>query len=209
MGAMGAAVLRYFSETGARLTALGEPRYGGTWAFGRPLSGALHASLVGQEVDRALPLLEREGVKMSDQADDVLYHDADILFPCAVQNVITQDNVGRVRARHVCEGANGPVTEDARSSLHRRAIALVPDFIANPGGAIAAFVELTSEGTDKAAQAKRLAREKIAANVRALFELAQRYGCEPQHAGMYLALTRIVDAPVGRSPGEQETGPHA
>jgi glutamate dehydrogenase (NAD(P)+) len=209
MGAMGAAVLRYFSETGARLTALGDPRYGGTWTFGRPLSEALHASLVGQEIDQALSLLEREGVKLSDQADDVLYQDADIVFPCAVQNVITQDNVDRVRARHVCEGANGPVTEDARCSLHRRAIALVPDFIANPGGAIAAFVELTSEGTDKVAQAKRLAREKIAANVRALFELAQRYGCEPQDAGMYLALTRIVDAAVGRPPGKSETGPHA
>ena len=33
LGAMGAAVLRYFSESGARLTALGDPRYGGTWAF--------------------------------------------------------------------------------------------------------------------------------------------------------------------------------
>ena len=38
MGAMGAAVLRYFSETGARLSALGDPKYDGTWTFDRPLS---------------------------------------------------------------------------------------------------------------------------------------------------------------------------
>src|SRR6476661_2200080 len=38
MGAMGAAVLRYFSETGARLATLGDPKYGGAWVFDRPLS---------------------------------------------------------------------------------------------------------------------------------------------------------------------------
>ena len=67
----------------------------------------------------------------------------------------------------------------------------MPDFIANPGGVIAAFVELTSDSANKAEQAKALAREKIAANVRRLFEIAQRYGADPQDAGMYMALSRI------------------
>ena len=124
----------------------------------------------------------------------MLYQDADILFPCAVQDVITQDNVDRVRARFVCEGANGPVTQAARSHLHRRGVVLVPDFIANPGGAIAAFVELTSTGTEKAEEAKTLTREKISGNVRAVFELVKRYRCEPQQAALYLALSRIGEA---------------
>jgi glutamate dehydrogenase (NAD(P)+) len=191
MGAMGAAVLRYFSETGARMTALGDPRYGGTWAFERPLSSQLHEALVRQDTARAAPLLDREGRKVSSDAEAVLYQHADLLFPCAVQNVITQDNADRIRARYVCEGANGPVTAAARSSLHRRGIALVPDFIANPGGAIAAFVELTSAGASKAEEAKTLTRAKIAANVRTVFEIAERDNCEPQHAALYLALTRI------------------
>jgi glutamate dehydrogenase (NAD(P)+) len=194
MGAMGAAVLRYFSETGARLTALGDPRFGGTWTFDRPVSGALHEALVRQEVVRALPLLEREGLQVSTQPQDVLYLDADILFPCAVHNAITQDNVDRVRARYVCEGANGPITESARTRLHRRDIALVPDFIANPGGAIAAFVELTSISHDKAAEAKALARGKIAGNVRELHALVVEHSCEPQQAALYLALRRIGES---------------
>ena len=53
-----------------------------------------------------------------------------------------------------CEGANGPITEAARTTLHSRGIALVPDFIANAGGVIAAFVELTSNAADKASEAK-------------------------------------------------------
>ncbi len=138
---------------------------------------------------------------MSSHAEEVLWRDADILFPCAVQDVVTQDNVERIRARFVCEGANGPVTEAARSSLHRRGIALVPDFIANPGGAIAAFVELTSSGASKAEEAKSLAREKIATNVRKVFELAERYDCEPQHAALHLALSRIRETSANTQAG--------
>ena len=79
----------------------------------------------------------------------------------------------------------------------RRGIAVVPDFIANPGGAIAAFVELTSSSASKAEEAKALTREKIAANVRKVFEIAERYNCEPQHAALYLALARIRHSPTG------------
>jgi glutamate dehydrogenase (NAD(P)+) len=191
MGAMGAAVLRYFSESGARLTALGDPRYGGTWTFGRPPSSALHEALVRQDVDQAKDMLAQEAMRVSPGAEAVLYQDVDILFPCAVQDVVTQENVDGVRARFVCEGANGPVTEPARTRLHRRGIVLVPDFIANPGGAIAAFVELTSTSTSKAEEAKALARAKIAENVRTMVGLVERHDCEPQHAALYLALSRI------------------
>ena len=133
MGALGAAVLRYFSETGAHLAALGDPKYGGTWAFDRPLSAELHRALVGQDIDAAKSRLPKEGKKISETAEDVLYQPVDILFPCAVQNVVTAGNVERIQAKYVCEGANGPVTVEARANLHSRGIPLVPDFIANPG----------------------------------------------------------------------------
>jgi glutamate dehydrogenase/leucine dehydrogenase len=193
MGAMGAAVLRYFSETGARLAALGDPRYGGTWTFDAALSAALHRALVTQDSATAKPLLASEGTQVSRDPEDVLYLGLDILFPCAVQNVITEHNAQRIQARYVCEGANGPVTEAARTNLHARGIALVPDFIANSGGVIAAFVELTSAAADKAEEAKALTREKIAANVRELFAIAERCHAEPQHAGLYMALAKIKE----------------
>jgi glutamate dehydrogenase/leucine dehydrogenase len=194
MGAMGAAVLRHFSETGARLAALGDPRYGGTWTFDAPLSAELHRALATQDSETAKPLLANEGTRVSREPEDVLYLGVDVLFPCAVQNVITERNAQRVQARYVCEGANGPVTEVARTSLHIRGIGLIPDFIANSGGVIAAFVELTSKAADKAEQAKALTREKIAANVRELFAIAERNQAEPQHAGLYMALAKIKES---------------
>jgi len=191
VGAMGAAVLRYFSEMGGRMAALGDPRYGGTWMFEAPPSPELRSALGAQDIEKGKALLAAQAKKLSDDPADVLNCPVDILFPCAVQNAITADNVERIRARYVCEGANGPVTEDARAHLHRRGTPVVPDFIANPGGVIAAFVELTSDSANKAEQAKELAREKISFNVRRLFEIAQRYRADPQDAGMYMALSRI------------------
>src|SRR5262249_16596048 len=104
VGAMGAAVLRYFSEIGARLTALGDPRYGGTWIFEQPPSSELRAALGTQEIEKARSLLAAQAKKGSDDPAAVLYSPVDILFPCAVQNAITEDNVERIQARYLCEG---------------------------------------------------------------------------------------------------------
>lgn len=194
MGNMGAAVLRYFSETGARLSAMADPKYGGTWVFAKPLSADLLTALVKQDVATVSTMLPQEGQKISDDSEEVLYQETDILFPCAVQNVLTETNSVKVLAKFVCEGANGPCTEEAREKFHERGISLVPDFIANSGGVIAAFVELTSKSDKKADEAKAMTREKIASNVREMYALADRYGSAPQDAGMYIALSKILNS---------------
>lgn len=191
MGAMGAAVVRYFAETGARLSAMADPKYGGTWVFKVALSPDLLAALSHQDVEAALRLLPVEGKNISDSSDDVLFADVDVLFPCAVQNVITETKVERVKAKAVVEGANGPVTEEARTALFNRGVTVIPDFIANPGGIIAAFVELTSKSDSKVDDAKALTRERIAANVRQMMDVAAQYSVEHTHAGLYMALGRI------------------
>lgn len=191
MGAMGAAVLRYFTETGAILKSLGDPKYGGTWLLKSAPSAELFKALIVQDTERAKALLETEASKVSSDTQDALYQNVDVLFPCAVQNVISIDNCDRIKARFISEGANGPSSEAAKTRLHERGIRLVPDFIANPGGIIAAFVELTSTGQNKAEEAKSLTRTKIAENVRKMWELVEEYQTEPQNAGLYMALSAI------------------
>lgn len=194
MGNMGAAVLRYFQDSGARLNALSDLKYGGTWTFTQPLSEALIQALIVQDVATARTKLAEEGTHLSDNVEDVLYHETDILFPCAVQNVLTETNTPQVKAKFICEGANGPCTEEARNKIHERGIHLVPDFIANPGGVIAAYVELTSQSANKVEEAKSFTREKIAANVREMVALMDRYQATAQDAGMYMALNKILNS---------------
>jgi glutamate dehydrogenase/leucine dehydrogenase len=199
LGAMGAAVLRYFSEYGASLRALGDPKYGGSWRFENGISKDLWQALAFQDVEKAKALLAIEGKNISATAEEVLYEEVDILFPCAVQNVITEKNVGKIRARMIAEGANQPVTEGAYVYLQEKGVHLVPDFLANSGGIIAAFVELTSKVSAeenartraKVDEAKNMTIEKITQNVKDMMALVQRYNIEPVHAGMYLALSRI------------------
>ncbi|HSQ37008.1 MAG TPA: glutamate dehydrogenase, partial [Acidimicrobiia bacterium] len=70
-----------------------------------------------------------------------LEEECDILVPAALENQITLDNVDRVNAKVVIEGANGPTTPGADRALAARGIPVFPAFLANSGGvAVSYFV---------------------------------------------------------------------
>jgi len=64
--------------------------------------------------------------------------DAQILIPAAREDVIDKDLAKSTSASLIVEGANLPTTPAAREVLHERGVTVVPDFIANAGGIIAA-----------------------------------------------------------------------
>lgn len=194
MGAMGAAVYRYFSAAGAQIAVIGDPKYGGTWHFDGAPSAELHLALIENKVEQAKALLAHEAKQISGDAADALYQDVDVVFPCALQDVITDANVDRIKARFMSEGANKPTKESAQLRLHDKGIWVVPDFIANSGGIIAAYIELTSSSNDKCNEAKDLTSKKITENVKEMVSLMDQYDIAPQQAGMYMALNRILKA---------------
>ena len=65
----------------------------------------------------------------------------DVLIPAALENQITADNAGTIRAKVVTEGANGPTTPDAHKMLRDRGIFVIPDILANCGGVIVSYFE--------------------------------------------------------------------
>ncbi|MBU0641536.1 MAG: Glu/Leu/Phe/Val dehydrogenase [Planctomycetes bacterium] len=69
--------------------------------------------------------------------------DVDILFPCALENSITADNVSKIskRVKLIAEGANGPTTPEADHVLHERGVFVIPDFLANAGGVTCSYLE--------------------------------------------------------------------
>ena len=73
---------------------------------------------------------------------ELLELDCDILAPCALQSQITKDNAGRVKARYILEGANGPTTPEAEDILHLAGICVVPDVVANSGGVMVSYFEM-------------------------------------------------------------------
>jgi glutamate dehydrogenase (NAD(P)+) len=73
--------------------------------------------------------------------DDLLLLDVDVLAPCALEQVITESNADRVKAKVILEGANGPVTPAADEILERIGVLILPDILANAGGVIVSYFE--------------------------------------------------------------------
>ena len=73
--------------------------------------------------------------------EDLLILDCDVLAPCALEQVVTADNAGNVKARIVAEGANGPVTPEADQILDERGVLVLPDVLANAGGVVVSYFE--------------------------------------------------------------------
>ena len=72
---------------------------------------------------------------------DLLTLDCDVLVPAALENVITSKNAGSIKARIICEGANGPTTANADKILEQNGVFVIPDILANAGGVTVSYFE--------------------------------------------------------------------
>jgi glutamate dehydrogenase (NAD(P)+) len=83
------------------------------------------------------------GFRGAEAADpkELLITDCDILIPAATENVITSQNAAAIKAKIICEGANGPTTASADEILADKKVFIIPDILANAGGVTASYFE--------------------------------------------------------------------
>jgi glutamate dehydrogenase (NAD(P)+) len=89
---------------------------------------------------RTNTLMGFPGTVETDSAE-LLVADCDILIPAAVENQITSRNADRLKARILCEGANGPTTAEADDILSDKRVFVIPDILANSGGVTVSYFE--------------------------------------------------------------------
>jgi glutamate dehydrogenase (NAD(P)+) len=103
----------------------------------------------GIDIDALLEYRDRNnkrgivGFAGAEPADsgELLVTDCEILIPAATENVITSQNAASIKARIICEGANGPTTAAADEILADKKVFVIPDILANAGGVTASYFE--------------------------------------------------------------------
>lgn len=74
--------------------------------------------------------------------EELLELEVDVLFPSALENVITARNAAKIKAKVVAELANGPTTPEADAIMHKNGIFVIPDFLCNAGGVTVSYFEM-------------------------------------------------------------------
>jgi glutamate dehydrogenase (NAD(P)+) len=134
-GNVGGVAGKLFAEAGARVVAVQD--HGGTIYN----EAGLHVPALLDHVGRHGSVAGFEGGGQVIPNEDFWGIPCDILIPAALEGQITDKNAGRIQARMVIEGANGPTTPQADDILHDRGVLVLPDVIANAGGVTVSYFE--------------------------------------------------------------------
>lgn len=135
LGNVGYHAAKFFMEGGAILVGLAE--YEG--AIASP--GGLDVDAVVAHRKETGSILGFPGAEDLGGSAAALEMDCDVLVPAAIENVITEENAGRIRARIVAEAANGPTSAGADEILRERGIRVIPDLYLNAGGVTVSYFE--------------------------------------------------------------------
>ncbi len=130
-------------------------------------------------------------------ASEVLEIDCDVLIPAALGNVINDQNVDRIKARFIVEGANQPVMTSADAKLKANGIVVVPDILANSGGVMGSYFEWT-QNIQQFSWPKERFRSELDVRMSKAFvnvnETAKKYQVDLRGAAFIVSVGRVADA---------------
>jgi glutamate dehydrogenase (NAD(P)+) len=134
-GNVGFFAAKFLMESGALIVGVAE------------LEGAVY-NAKGLDVDRLLThrrdtgsILHFPGAENIQESSKVMEMECDILVPAALENQITAENAGRIKARIIAEAANGPTTQEGHDIIKKRGALIIPDNYLNAGGVTVSYFE--------------------------------------------------------------------
>ena len=125
---------------------------------------------------------------------EAMYLECDVLVPAAKENVITSHNAHKIRAKIICEGANGPTTHLADPILAEKNIFVIPDILANAGGVTVSYFEWVQDRMGyfwTEAEVNRRLEERMVESFADVVAYANTHKVDNRTAAYMLALDRV------------------
>ena len=193
-GNVGGVAARELAERGATVTAVSD------------ITGAIHSE-DGLDLDDARRWHdEHRSLEAYPRADhlsnaDLLELPCDILVLAALEDQVTGENAGRIEARMIAEGANGPTSIEADAILAERGIHVLPDILTNAGGVTVSYFEWVQDlgrlfWTREETRAKLA--EKMGDAFDRVWELAEQLAITPRRAAMVASIREVAGALTAR-----------
>lgn len=132
---------------------------------------------------------------------EILELKVDVLVPSALENVITGENAGRIKAKIVAELANGPTTPEADAILHQKGVFVIPDFLCNAGGVTVSYFEQVQNASNdrwKIETVHERLNDRMTEAFRAVFEMRQEMNVNTRTAAYLVAVERVARACIAR-----------
>jgi glutamate dehydrogenase (NAD(P)+) len=133
--------------------------------------------------------------------EELILLDVDVLAPCALEQVVTEENADRVRASIICEGANGPVTPAADAILEEKGVLILPDVLANAGGVVVSYFEWVQglqEYFWKESEVNAKLNDIISRAFDETWDTAQARGVPMRVAAYGVGVQRVAEATITR-----------
>lgn len=148
-----------------------------------------------QESKKLVDYVDEDSVQLA--GEDILYEEVDILVLAALGDVITEENMDRVRASVILELANGPINEAAYDYLTKKGVQIIPDVLANAGGVIVSFLEW-QQNKQKEQWTEERVNSELETYIETAIQEALAYGKKHslplKEAALALAISRILEA---------------
>ncbi len=204
-GNVGSFVARYLQESGFTIVALSDSKGGIYVPRGiedlkaveecKERSGKLAGCYcVGSVCD--LTTMESMGGQ-DISPEEVLTLPVDVIVPSALENAITEENVGDINASIVLELANGPTTIEADAILAKKGVTVIPDILANAGGVAVSYFEWYQNMHDEKWKKEDVfakLKEKMESAAEAVHAASLEYKVSLREAAYIVALKRLAEA---------------
>jgi len=193
-GNVGSNLARLAAEEGVRIVALSDSTGGVSNPYGIDVRAAIahkaeHGALKG------LP-----GTEEITQ-DELVEFDCDVFAPCALEQVVNEENAGRIRAKIVAEGANGPVTPGGDEILESNGVLVLPDVLVNAGGVVVSYFEWVQglqEYFWKEYEVNAKLNDIVVRAFEETWQTRETHGTSMRMAAYGLAVRRVAEASMTR-----------